>query len=195
VPRADATVLAEANAALELAKARAERAVRIDPLTATTTRRHGMQIIRRAVRGAPHGPSTMGVLLVDVDHFKVVNDTWGHAAGDAVLAEVARRVKQSLRLGDVTVRWGGEEFLVLLPHAPSLEVVMAVAERIRARVSDIDIRFGDATQRGHVRVSIGALFVAPPTDASTVLAEADAALYRAKAAGRDQVVGELFSGR
>jgi diguanylate cyclase (GGDEF)-like protein len=199
---ADATILAEANAALELAKTRAERALRIDPLTATTTRRHGVELLRRGLRARPDGLHRLGMLLVDIDRFKEVNDTWGHAAGDAVLAEVARQIKLSLRLGDVTVRWGGEEFLVLLPELDSLDVVQTVAERIRARVEARPVPLlTSAAAIAHaaalstaVTVSVGALFVTPPADSRSALAAVDAALYRAKAAGRNRVCAEVFDG-
>jgi diguanylate cyclase (GGDEF)-like protein len=142
------------------------------------------------------------MLLVDIDRFKEVNDTWGHAAGDAVLAEVARQIKLSLRLGDVTVRWGGEEFLVLLPELDSLDVVQTVAERIRARVEARPVPLLTSTAAtAHaaalstaVTVSVGALFCTPPADSRSALAAVDAALYRAKAAGRNRVCAEVFDG-
>lgn len=126
-----------------------------------------------------------GIALVDVDHFKAVNDTRGHPAGDAVLVAVAEAMVRNLRPGDFVARYGGEEFVVVSTGGP--EAVEGLAARLRERIRSQEIRWHDESIS--VTVSIG---VAPvgPADAGvdTVLKRADGALYAAKAAGRDRVV-------
>jgi diguanylate cyclase (GGDEF)-like protein len=119
---------------------------------------------------------------VDIDSFKGVNDTFGHSAGDAVLCEVARRLAASARIEDVVGRWGGEEFIVILPHC-DLEGAVAVSERIRQAVSASPVRFEDGVAIP-VTVSIGCAGGAD----HRLIERADAALYAAKKAGRNRTV-------
>ncbi len=129
----------------------------------------------------------LSVVMTDIDHFKQVNDHHGHAAGDDVLREVARRIRSTLRTSDEVSRYGGEEFLLLLPDTPFPEA-RAIAERVRTAVAEPPIvtRNADLT----VTVSLG---VACTTDVGlardALIAAADQALYRAKAAGRNRVEG------
>lgn len=146
---------------------------------------------RRASEGALSRARTSGgcssVLLVDLDHFKSVNDTYGHLAGDDVLTAVARSMEAAVRSGDLVGRFGGEEFAVLLPDADSAAAA-AIAERIRAAIADLHIRFEAEDDALHVTASVGV--AAYPADGSTldeVLEQADRALYAAKHAGRDRV--------
>ena len=142
-----------------------------------------MRETRRAIR-TEHG---LGLLLMDLDHFKKFNDTFGHEAGDTVLRETAAFLLKSVRAEDIVCRFGGEEFVVILPMA-SLPVTEARAERIRSRLSELVI-----THRGQ---SLGTLTVSmgvaelPQHGTSTreLLEAADAALYRAKREGRDRVM-------
>jgi diguanylate cyclase (GGDEF)-like protein len=141
----------------------------------------------------------LACLMVDVDHFKRVNDTYGHQAGDAVLREVASRMKAQCRGTDTAARYGGEEFSVLLPETDA-ERAKAVAERIRAAVAAAPVPVwisGTAIDDGRtgqivpvpVRVSVGVASLAEQIDTpDALLALADKALYEAKQAGRDQVV-------
>jgi diguanylate cyclase (GGDEF)-like protein len=128
--------------------------------------------------------SNIGVLLLDLDHFKLVNDTGGHAAGDRVLREVARVLRSVVRTGDEVVRFGGEEFLVLL-HGSGPEGALRVAEEIRAALSD-----GKAAMSGtRVTASVGvAMFPMHGSTLDEVIRVADLAMYEAKAAGRDRAV-------
>lgn len=129
-----------------------------------------------------------GVLLVDIDHFKDVNDTYGHVVGDKVLVAVARAMAGELRAGDLLGRFGGEEFAVLLPTASEVEACRA-AERLRCTVAAARTLTADGTAV-RVTVSIGVSVAATGSSGSTVtdlLAGADAGLYRAKGAGRDRV--------
>jgi diguanylate cyclase (GGDEF)-like protein len=131
-------------------------------------------------------------LMLDADHFKQINDTWGHVAGDAVLRELANRIESQVRASDVAARFGGEEFIVLLPNTDNMSGVK-LAERIRRAIaaSPFVLPTGDEVT---VTVSIGIAGIQPDadiTDLKTVgdslIARADVALYRAKSAGRDQV--------
>jgi diguanylate cyclase (GGDEF)-like protein len=130
----------------------------------------------------------MGVLMLDLDHFKRINDTYGHASGDAVLKAAAERMKRSVRAYDTVGRFGGEEFLVLLPGAGNDDVVQ-VAERIRIAMSGLPISVD-----GNLIVfscSIGAAIRKPgeSTSNTELMHDADMALYRSKENGRDQVTG------
>jgi two-component system cell cycle response regulator len=126
--------------------------------------------------------------LLDLDRFKSVNDTWGHAAGDTVLAEVARRLSTGLRPTDMVARIGGEEFLAVLPET-DFRTAMAVAERLRRSVSSTPIRTADALVP--VTLSIGLAMgggaEAGATQVDALLARADRALLAAKSDGRNQV--------
>jgi diguanylate cyclase (GGDEF)-like protein len=132
--------------------------------------------------------SPVAVAMVDIDHFKQVNDTYGHLAGDAVLAGVAAALSGGLREYDLAGRFGGEEFTLLLPDTDANEA-MRVAERLRVILSRIAIpaQGGDG-QDPHITVSIGVAALVPGiSDLTELLAAADAALYRAKRAGRNLV--------
>jgi two-component system cell cycle response regulator len=156
------------------------RAAITDPLTGLRTRRYLLEALEQRT-----GPGS-GLLLLDLDHFKQVNDTYGHPAGDAVLREVARRLRQSVRHGDVVARYGGEEFAVLLPRAKAGEIA-ALAERIRRRLAAMPVAAGE--QWLIVTASIGAAALHPGQSLDDLVAEADRALYRAKNAGRNRVAG------
>ena len=133
--------------------------------------------------------------MLDIDHFKNVNDTYGHAAGDAALRELAQRIETQVRVSDIAARFGGEEFVVLLPGT-EIESGTLLAERIRKAVSATPIDIGDGNSIT-ITVSIGVASVAPgqdvddlKTSGESLLARADVALYSAKSAGRDQVTAE-----
>ena len=131
--------------------------------------------------------------MLDVDHFKRVNDTWGHAAGDEALRELAQRIETQVRASDVAARYGGEEFVVILPNIDA-QAGLRLAERIRGAVSATPIALpnGDETT---VTASIGISEVRPGKDVhdlktlgDSLIARADVALYSAKSGGRDCVV-------
>ena len=131
--------------------------------------------------------SPVSVILADLDEFKRVNDTLGHRAGDAVLVEFARRLQDAVRSGDAVGRWGGEEFLVLLPGAP-VPAAMALAEKFRAQLETSPIQAGGHEVR--VTVSLGVVSSAdvPVPGVDALVDAADRALYRAKGLGRNRVV-------
>lgn len=176
--------LAEHVATVErLRAALAEEAVR-DPLTGLHNRRHLDRELDAAVAGTGAGP--VAVVAVDVDHFKSVNDRWGHAAGDAVLQSVADELRAAARAEDVVARVGGEEFVLVLAGADA-GAAATRAEELRARCAALVHAVpGGSTA---LTVSIGVAVAGHAGDGGTaVLARADAALYAAKAAGRDRVV-------
>jgi diguanylate cyclase (GGDEF)-like protein len=123
--------------------------------------------------------------MMDLDKFKLVNDTYGHAAGDEVLKALVKTSSLALRKSDILARYGGEEFVVLLPHAHLAEAIM-LAERLRKGISEIVIPYEEHTLK--VTISIGVSTLAETeSDVVAVLSRADQALYQAKANGRDRV--------
>jgi len=163
-----------------------QRTAALDPLTSAYNRRFGMGRLSEELSRATRSGDTFGLIMFDIDHFKSVNDTYGHLTGDHVLVEVTHACRRVLREGDVAVRYGGEEFFIILPGA-SLADSSVVAERIRHSISDTRIQ--DGQQRIHVTVSCGVTaFPQDPIDsAQQLLHHADEAMYEAKQAGRNQV--------
>ncbi|OIQ88761.1 cyclic di-GMP phosphodiesterase Gmr [mine drainage metagenome] len=159
-----------------------------DSLTQLANRAHAVQMIEAALNRAQRSGSLVGLLFVDLDHFKTVNDTHGHAAGDDVLRETARRMQDNVRAGDTVGRLGGDEFVVLV-EAPDTEAdVVGLAERLVSAIS-APVRTGG--REVVVTASIGVAVVRDGgTDADVLLYEADAAAYRAKAQGRGRA--EIF---
>ncbi|MBA3563515.1 MAG: sensor domain-containing diguanylate cyclase [Gammaproteobacteria bacterium] len=163
-----------------------------DVLTGWHNRRYLQARLQEELARARRDASALICLLLDVDHFKKVNDTYGHLAGDNVLKEIAARVNDEVRESDVAARFGGEEFAILLPDS-GLDSARRFAERVRAAVSASPIDTG-SDSAVTVTVSIGIASIRPTADAEDLkslgeqlLAEADVALYRAKAEGRDRV--------
>jgi two-component system, cell cycle response regulator len=162
-----------------------------DFLTGLLNRREILAFLEREMVRSKRQRSPIGVILTDIDHFKKINDTLGHLAGDAVLKEVANRIRAHLRPYDGAGRYGGEEFLMILPGC-DLATTIRRAEEIRTSISatEVETRTGPA----RVTASMGAtwgLFESKP-NIEALLHEADTALYRAKHNGRDRV--EAFSG-
>lgn len=166
----------------------AQRLSLTDPLTGLWNYRYLRESIRREVERANRFGRMLSVLALDLDRFKDVNDTWGHAAGDAVLVEFARRVRGEIREMDLAFRQGGEEFVVLLPETDARGAAI-VAERLGAVVRDHPVPVqghGGEPVRVPVTVSIGiAVYPDHAPTSERVLDAADDALYAAKAAGRD----------
>jgi len=170
-----------------LAHDRLERLAAVDPLTDAYNRRFGLGRLHEEFSRAVRAENPLGVLMLDLDHFKAVNDTYGHLVGDRVLKAIAGACRRVLREGDVLIRFGGEEFLVLLPGAGLIDV-QQVGERIRRAIGETVVM--DGNQRVAVSVSLGGTTyretgVDSPED---LVAEADAALYQAKESGRNRLV-------
>jgi diguanylate cyclase (GGDEF)-like protein len=157
-----------------------------DPLTGLLDRRVMTPLLSRELARAARAGRTLALLMVDIDHFKRVNDAFGHAVGDIVLHAVAACLLRSIRQGDLAFRYGGEEFLLALPEA-DLASVMRRAESIRLAVRALELT-ASGRPVGRVTVSIGvAAFPLHGAQVGTLLLAADAAMYRAKRAGRDRV--------
>jgi len=162
-----------------------EQAVR-DSLTKLFNRRYMEETLEREVHQATRKSTSLGVMMVDVDFFKQVNDTFGHAAGDTLLRELGQFLQTSVRVEDVVCRYGGEEFTVIMPNAP-LEIVQQRAEQIRADIARLRIEY-NGQLLGPISVSIGISAFPEHGECGEILVKgADTALYVAKHNGRNQV--------
>ena len=176
---------------LSIANIRLREALRAqsvkDPLTGLYNRRYLEETLDREIRRAVRAEQSLGILMLDLDHFKKINDTYGHDAGDAVLREAGAFLTRSVRVEDTVCRFGGEEFVIVLPTA-SAEAARSRAERIRSKLREMPVMH-QGQSLGRITVSIGvAELPVNGTSPADVLAAADAALYRAKREGRDRVV-------
>lgn len=158
--------------------------IEVDELTGVLTRHAMDRELKEELARARRGKAPFTVAMADIDHFKEVNDEYGHPFGDRVLAELAARLTDGLRPYDQVFRYGGEEFLVLLPET-SRDKARRVLDRLRERIGAVEIRDGDVATK--VTLSIGVSEFAPRRSIKRLIAEADAALYRAKQAGRNRV--------
>ena len=174
-------------AALEQVK-RLQDLAYLDTLTGLANRRFLEQTLEARLNEVSRYGWTLGVIMMDIDHFKAINDTYGHKAGDRVLQMVARTLRGATRSYDLVGRWGGEEFLAILTNT-SLDDVSAIAERYRALVEQSDVL--EENRRLRVTLSLGATLANPDLDtASSLVARADELLYRSKNAGRNRVTLE-----
>ena len=159
-----------------------------DPLTGLHNRRYMTGQLGSLVRRAACGGEPVGALLIDVDHFKQVNDSFGHDVGDHVLREFAVRLATNVRAIDLACRFGGEEFVVIMPDT-DLAVAARVAERLRLHVSGSPFRVPGIEEPMQVTISIGVACTRGDGDTPEhLLKRADAAVYEAKATGRNQVI-------
>jgi two-component system cell cycle response regulator len=161
-----------------------DRLSRIDKLTDLFNRRHLDEELARRHNDARRHHEPLCLVLLDIDHFKQINDTYGHPAGDLVLRAFAHRLRMGLRTGDVAGRWGGEEFLVILSRT-ELAAALEVAERIRSTTAAAPVNV--AGQNISVTVS-GGCALDPGDSVEAVVDLVDSCLYQAKLAGRDRIV-------
>ncbi len=157
-----------------------------DLLTGIGNRRFLEGRLRAALAEFAHQPElTTGLLMMDIDHFKRVNDTYGHETGDQALKMVSATLRHNLRASDVVGRWGGEEFLVILYHVTALENLSAIADKLRRLVAASRL---DGVEGGlSVTLSIGATLLHPSDTPESVVQRADGLMYRAKHEGRNRV--------
>lgn len=163
-----------------------------DPLTRIMNRRGITVSVLDAMAQAERYGNPLAVAMADIDHFKQVNDTYGHEAGDKVLAEIASVLSETLRMPDKVGRYGGEEFLIVLPHT-TLAQARKIAERMRAAVGDWP--FAPGGKKTALTVSIGLTQFQKGEDLEQLLTRVDRALYQAKAGGRNRVVTEKIPAR
>lgn len=179
---------------LSVANVRLRDALRLqsirDPLTGLYNRRYLEEMLQRETRRAVRAELSLGLLMLDLDHFKNFNDTYGHDAGDTVLRETAALLAKSVRAEDIVCRFGGEEFVIILPMA-DFKASHARAERIRSKLRELTVTH-HGQSLGMITVSVGvAALPQHGTAPSELLELADAALYRAKRDGRDRVVAAI----
>jgi len=161
-----------------------------DPLTGLYNRRYLEDFLLKQIHQAERTKSPLSVLMLDLDHFKKINDTYGHDAGDAALKELGKVLQDDIRVGDIAARYGGEEFLVVF-YSTDAETIKTRAESIRHEISRLQIKYG-AQVVGPITASIGiSVFPTHGRTPEELIESADKALYFAKANGRNQVV--LFS--
>ena len=173
----------DAHRELERARAEAELRARTDELTGTFNRRHFTEIVADALRDDPHGT---GLLLLDADHFKHVNDLYGHLVGDAVLVELAARLQGFLEPAEDLARWGGEEFALLLRGVRSDAELAERAERLRSRVAGAPVVAAGISLG--LTISVGAIRAGGElTDVDALVDAADRGLYAAKRGGRNRI--------
>jgi two-component system, cell cycle response regulator len=157
-----------------------------DALTHLLNRGAISEELGRGLRGAQQSRQPLAVVMVDVDHFKVINDTYGHSAGDAVLREVASRFRLGLRAGDCAGRYGGEEFLLVLSDC-NLEYGQEIAEYLRQSLAETPIKIGPISISISASFGVASTSQTPRPDAELLSRAADAALYRSKRNGRNCV--------
>ncbi len=163
---------------------RLEQAANLDPLTGIANRRYMENRLEFALVEFQQHRIPFGVLFLDIDYFKKVNDTFGHEVGDRVLQMVANTIRRNIRAEDVVARWGGEEFLVLLSGV-ELSGLHLVAEKLRALVKASSLEVADGTVQ--VTVSVGGALIRLEDDIASLLHRADQHMYHSKLSGRDQV--------
>jgi diguanylate cyclase (GGDEF)-like protein len=158
-----------------------------DPLTSVFNRRYMEEAFTHELYRAARHSRPVGVIMLDVDHFKAINDAHGHAYGDSLLKALAAYLKNRLRGEDILCRYGGEEFTIILPDT-TLENALALAERLRSEIQALELEPGSPPLEP-IHISLGvAAFPEHGRNAEELLKSADWALYQAKKRGRDQVI-------
>lgn len=178
-------IVEERTAELKEANAKISRLAATDELTGLANRRSFNECLLASISAARRHDFPLSLIMIDIDHFKIVNDTLGHSKGDAILQSFAELLRQMIRFEDVAARWGGEEFTIVLPHTAS-DAAAALAERIRASFEQHSI--------GAVPIELSASFgvveLLENDDIELFIKRADDAMYSAKTRGRNRVVIE-----
>ena len=192
-PLSPAIVQARVRVQLELKRCRddLERLTVTDELTGIANRRRGCAVLEQECLRARRNAAPLSLLMIDVDHFKAFNDSYGHPAGDECLRHVARRLAATARRpADLVARYGGEEFMAILPET-DLAGAVAVAENMRQAIAAEPIVHAGSPSARHITLSLGAATARAPGEVSgdALIRHADVMLYRAKTAGRDRTVG------
>jgi diguanylate cyclase (GGDEF)-like protein len=171
---------------LDLAEERLRQLSFTDELTQAYNRRYFIEMTSKVLAGAKRYGDSFGIIIFDIDDFKRVNDTYGHAAGDKVLRELCEICKAHIRDSDIFARYGGEEFVFLVPRCCPTDIEK-FAERIRIKLSEARVRHGQMDIQFTVSMGAGIFDGATP-DLDTILTRADAALYAAKKQGKNCTV-------
>jgi len=180
------TELVRARQAVEEANRRLEELATTDAVTGLANRRRFLEVLETEFRRSRRYGGRLALAMVDVDRFKRFNDTHGHAFGDRVLVEVAKRLAAGARQTDVVARLGGDEFVILMPETSADEAVQA-AERIRKAVSKDPLSDGKQSALATVSVGIGTVENGKAATPESLLKQADDAMYAAKESGRNRV--------
>ena len=175
-----------AHVGLALSNARNFTHAITDGLTGLFNKRYGADRLTGLIYDARRYRFHLCLVMLDIDHFKRVNDTHGHQAGDTVLREVAQRLRSALRQSDLAIRYGGEEFMLLLPHTDQ-DNALAVTEELRLAIANVPFPLDTAGQTLAITVSLGVAQLAAEDTPDTLISRADQALYRAKRGGRNRV--------
>ena len=162
-----------------------------DDLTGLYNRRYFMDIAGREIAGARRYKTKLAMCLIDIDHFKDVNDTYSHSAGDAVLTDMGRLLKETMRESDLICRYGGEEFAVILLHAQE-EAALRVCRRFREKVSKHQFMYNSDTVKITISIGIALFNISESMTHHILIVNAEKALYSAKQRGDSHV--EIFSG-
>jgi diguanylate cyclase (GGDEF)-like protein len=157
-----------------------------DALTGCFTRAHAMEVLEGNMRRATRSSLEVSILMIDLDDFKAINDSYGHVPGDAVLVEVAAQLQRMLRQSDIRCRLGGDEFLVILPET-AVEDALRVAESVRNAIEALEIPSVRGTIRTTASIGVASSLPEGPIDVAAFVDRADVALYRAKQRGRNDV--------
>lgn len=169
---------------------------RTDALTGLGNRRYGVARLQEAIDLSRRNKRQLAVVLLDIDHFKRVNDTFGHPGGDDVLRHVAYELRRVSRSSDIVARWGGEEFLFIFPET-DLSQATQIVDRFRAHLAGQSVEMPSAQSQIAVTISGGAAELEPRDTPESLVARADSALYKAKDEGRNRLIasqaGKLFA--
>jgi diguanylate cyclase (GGDEF)-like protein len=163
------------------------RLATIDSLTEASSRRHFMEQSSLSIKQAKIKEQQVALILLDIDHFKQVNDTFGHQVGDCTLKAITEICRDNIRPDDLLGRYGGEEFMILLMDT-SLDEATLVAERIRCKVATTPIKINDNLISVTASMGVAVTDSVSEADIEALLRKADQALYKAKAAGRNTVI-------
>ncbi len=181
-------LLVQSNEELQEAKSRIEYELRTDYLTRLFNRRYVDVALAELQKAARINPTPFSVLVMDIDHFKNINDQYGHSAGDQVLQQIAKIICMNIRKDDIAARWGGEEFVVILPDSDE-SLAYSIGERIRSEIAGNQFKYDTGPQNIKLSVSIGISEVdSLEQDFGKVLLRADQGMYEAKDAGRNRTV-------
>jgi diguanylate cyclase (GGDEF)-like protein len=172
---------------LEETKAQLNYLATVDPLTNTFNRRHFLELSERKIKRSHVSNGQASFLLFDIDHFKKINDEHGHIIGDQVLHGIAHTCMQHLRADDILGRFGGEEFVILLPETKLVDA-KNIAERLRILIAETPIETEVGPIKSTISIGVAVKEKATSTSIDQLLSRADRAMYRAKQAGRNRVI-------